>query len=350
MVEKYNAQQTWEWNLARAPETDSDQLQTGQSLQGDWKWCGIPIHSPLGISAGPLLDSRWLLYYATLGFDALVYKTVRSSSRACYPLPNLVPVDVSQLSATGTTVTESASMNGSWAVSFGMPSQSPDVWRDDVTRARDHLPTGKVLIVSVVGTQDVSVSDPQRSLEQLAADFACCAKWAVDAGAHGVEANFSCPNVSTADGQLYQQPKAAGFVAERIREQIGVTPLVLKIGHVSTPAEAEELIAAVCPHVNGIAMTNSIAARVISEGGRVLFDGNARGICGSATISASVAQVRLFRDIIACRNMSLDLIGVGGISEVQHVRDYLKAGAASVAMATAAMVDPDTGLRIRSEW
>ena len=46
------------------------------------QFCGIPVQSPLGIPAGPLLNSRWLLYYASLGFDVLTYKTVRSSARA----------------------------------------------------------------------------------------------------------------------------------------------------------------------------------------------------------------------------------------------------------------------------
>ena len=38
------------------------------------------------------------------------------------------------------------------AVSLGMPSMEPDVWRKDVRRAKDALGTGQVLIVSVAGT------------------------------------------------------------------------------------------------------------------------------------------------------------------------------------------------------
>ena len=40
-------------------------------------------------------------------------------------------------------------------------------------------------------------------------DYAQCARWAVESGADCVEANFSCPNVATCDGQLYQDARQA---------------------------------------------------------------------------------------------------------------------------------------------
>lgn len=238
-------------------------------------------------------------------------------------------------------------MRGSWAVSFGMPSQTSDAWRKDVELARTRLSAGKVLVVSVVGTQDENITDSHASLEHLANDFALCAEWAMQSGADGVEANFSCPNVSTADGQLFQQPASAGFVAERIRNRIGAAPLVLKIGRVGSLAEAEALLQHVGPHVNGLAMTNSIAARVTDSSGNLLFDGHARGICGDATRNASISQIALFRQILRSSQHGLDLIGVGGISNADHVQQYLAAGASSVAIATAAMINPTVGLTIR---
>ena len=38
-------------------------------LPGDWDFCGLPVDSPLGVPAGPLLNGDWCLYYASLGFD-----------------------------------------------------------------------------------------------------------------------------------------------------------------------------------------------------------------------------------------------------------------------------------------
>jgi len=351
-MHKYDVTQTWQWNLQHTPALTAAMSAIPESpVPGQWSWCGLPVHSPLGIPAGPLLDARWLLYYANRGFDILVYKTVRSVATACYPLPNLLPVDTQPMSAPGTVVPATKGMQGSWAVSFGMPSQSPDAWRADVTLARKRLPAGKVLVVSVVGTVAAGVTDPEASLEALANDFATCAAWAVDSGAHGVEANFSCPNVSTVDGQLYQQPKSAGVVAERIRSRIGATPLVLKIGRVANADDAARLIRPVGRHVNGLAMTNSIAATVVDDHGTLLFDGQPRGICGDVIREASVSQIRLFRNVLSGSDAErrLELVGVGGISTADHVVGYLDAGASSVALATAAMTNPDVGNSIRQQ-
>lgn len=349
-LEVYNPQQTWHWNLERAPRfRDLSDPPSSSPVRGAWSWCGLSVESPLGISAGPLLNSHWLLHYADRGFDILVYKTVRTVGRDCYSLPNLVPVATGQLSVAGTSVPETVSMHDSWAVSFGMPSQTPDAWRSDIAFARANLARGKVLVVSVVGTQEESIAAGPASVEALANDFAKCAHWAIESGAHGVEANFSCPNVSTSDGQLYQQPAAAGLVAERIRDRIGTVPLVLKIGRIMTSAEAVELLNHVGPYINGLAMTNSIAAKVTGLNGESLFNGQSRGICGAAIRSASTDQVRMFRELLSRSDRSIDIIGVGGISAAEHVTSYLSAGATSVALATAAMLNPNVGTEIRKE-
>ena len=48
------------------------------------------IEAPIGIAAGPLLNSRWVEAYARLGYGLLTYKTVRSRARPSYSLPNWV--------------------------------------------------------------------------------------------------------------------------------------------------------------------------------------------------------------------------------------------------------------------
>jgi dihydroorotate dehydrogenase (NAD+) catalytic subunit len=338
---RYNPQQSYRWNYDHAPAVFPEVEVSG--VPGEWTFCGLPVGSPLGIPAGPLLNGKWCLYYAALGFDVVTYKTVRSSARECYPLPNLVPVDVAQMTGREESVPARPHMDGSWAVSFGMPSMAPDVWRRDVEWTREQLPAGKLLSVSVVGTVQ-----PGMTLEELADDYALCARWAAGSGADLIETNFSCPNVSTRDGQLFQQPEAAGLVAQRVRTAIGNSPYIVKIGRVSSEHDAASLLSAVGPHINGIAMTNSIAARVV-EGESLLFDGQPRGICGAATREASVQQVALFKRLIAAGDHSIEIIGVGGAATAKDVRAYLDAGASAVHIATAAMVDPQVGVAIREQ-
>jgi dihydroorotate dehydrogenase len=246
-------------------------------------------------------------------------------------------------------------MQGAWAVSFGMPSRPPDVWRADIEATRRRLPRGKLLSVSVVGTVQEGWS-----IEDLAGDYARCARWAIQSGADCVEANFSCPNVSTCDGQLYQDTAGARLVAQRLREAIGRVPLIIKIGHITRREAAEELLDAVGSHVDALAMVNTVATTVQRDG-ELLFDGQRRGIAGTAIRQASLEQVRLFAGLIRQRRglahfaesseqnvpVPLSAAGVGGIATADDVKAHLAAGAQAVHLATAAMLDPAVGLAIR---
>lgn len=335
---RYDLAESYRWNYDNTPEPVSIEV---PPVDGEWTFCGLKAASPLGMPAGPLLNGKWILYYASLGFDVLTYKTVRSGYRECYDLPNLVPVETGSLSGSEERLSKSASMNGSWAVSFGMPSMNPDEWRCDVEWTRENLSSEKLLSVSVVGTVQ-----PGWSIADLAEDYAQCARWAVDSGADAVEMNFSCPNVATCDGQLFQQPNDAATVAQAVREAAGPKPVIVKIGHIRERDSATTLLDAMAGSVDALAMTNSVAATVESSG-QLLFDGQKRGICGAATRDASTAQTKLFAELIRERGETTRLIGVGGASTADDVRAYLKAGAECVHIATAAMVEPLTGVRIR---
>jgi dihydroorotate dehydrogenase (NAD+) catalytic subunit len=339
---RYDVDRTYQWNYDNAPDEVPDT--DIPPCSGNWELCGLPVNSPLGIPAGPLLNGKWCRYYAHLGFDVLTYKTVRSAARPCYPLPNLLPVACDHVNEEHDEVGESAEMAGSWAVSFGMPSASPDVWKSDVRATKNELGQGQLLSVSVVGTVQKGWT-----MQQLADDYAICARGAAESGADLIETNFSCPNVSTCDGQLYQHPDDASVVTQATREASGDLPLLVKIGHVPNRDEAKRLLDAIGGHINGLAMTNSVATRVRGQDGNLHFDGQLRGICGRATLDASTRQVEMMRDIVEQSGQKITLIGVGGVSSADDVRRYLDAGASGVHMATSAMVDPLIAISIRQE-
>ena len=337
---RYDRRQSYDWNYEHAPAPPSVEE---PPVAGRWDFCGLPVASPLGIAAGPLLNGRWILFYAALGFDVLTYKTVRSRFRACYATPNLQPVISQPLHGSDAVLPTNVEMDGSWAVSFGMPSRAPDVWRSDVEATRRALPPHKLLSVSVVATPE-----PDWTHDDLAEDFARCAKWAVESGADCVEANFSCPNVSSVDGQIFQQPKVASLVAASVREAVGRKPLLLKIGHVPDEALATDLCRAVAPHADALVMVNCISAAVVDAAGRPMFEGQKRGIAGDAIREAALEQVRLFARVIRTERLRLRLVGVGGIATAEHVHASIKSGSHAVQLATAAMLDPTVGLKIRA--
>lgn len=353
-TKRYDWTRSYEWNYQHAPNQIDTSLQSDGEcgkvpepldvpiVPGTWDFLGLPVASPLGVAAGPLLNGGWCLHYADLGFDVLTYKTVRSGLRACYPMPNLQPVTCDPMTGSEDRVAPCETMHGSWAVSFGMPSSEPDHWRRDVEQTRKSLATDKILSVSVVGT-----IAPGWDLERLAQDYATCARWAVDSGADCVEANFSCPNVTTCDGQLYQNADQSRLVAQAIRDAVGQTPLIVKIGFVPSIIDPEPLVLALNDIVNALSMTNSIASKVGHHDDDLMFDQQQRGICGDAIRESSINQVERFSNVISRCQSSLRVIGVGGIRSADHVRSYLEAGAVACHLATAVMTDPTVGIEIR---
>ena len=339
----YDTTKSYSWNYDHPPDIVEIDV---AGVPGNWTFCGLPVNSPLGMPAGPLLNGRWCLYYASLGFDVVTYKTVRSVERGCYELPNLQAVTCGQLDGSENDLPMATDMKGgSWAVSFGMPSKSPDVWRADVEQTRQQLRKGQLLSVSVVGTVQEGWSD-----EDLARDYAHCARWAVESGADAIETNFSCPNVATQDGQIFQQPTVAAIVTEAVREAVGKTPYIIKIGHLPHFDQARQLVDAVAPFVDALAMTNSVATTVVDDHGKRLFDGAPRGICGTAIREASIEQTQCVASIAAESSADLKLIGVGGASYAEDVHRYLNAGAHAVHLATAPMLNPLVAVEIRERW
>src|SRR5262249_55984403 len=156
--------------------------------------------------------------------------------------------------------------------------------------------------------------------------FAFCARSAIESGADCIEANFSCPNVASADAQLFQQPKLASVVAARIRQALGSKPLLIKIGHITGESLAAGLVQALSPHANALVMVNCIPAKVVDHAQLPLFEGQPRGIAGSAIYDAALAQVRLFDRIVRAQGSGLRLVGVGGIATAARVQAHLDAG------------------------
>jgi len=340
VLPRYDISQSYDWNYDQAPAAAPDV--EVPPCAGEWSLCGLPLNSPLGIPAGPLLNSRWIAYYAALGFDVLTYKTVRSAYRASYAPPNLLPVGGAALADEGGSVRETQGAYDSWAISFGMPSKDPAVWREDIGLARRALGPGQVLVVSVVAS-------PQQgwTVADVAADFAQCARWAADAGAQIVEPNFSCPNVCTAEADIFLDPAASGVIAQAVREAVPELPISLKVGLFPSAASMQAIVDAVKPYVNAIAATNSITAKVRSAAGEPLFGDLRRGIGGAIITERCLAETRLLAGMV--QDAGLELISVGGVCSTADVRARLAAGAKNVQIATAAMIEPDLALRIRRE-
>jgi dihydroorotate dehydrogenase len=302
------------------------------------------LNSGLGIAAGPLLNSKWIEGYARLGYDLLTYKTVRSMAVQAHALPNIRPVENHEHAA----VALRRSTNGSHptlAVSLGMPSAEPDVWRKDVRRAKDKIGRGQVLIVSVVGTQA-----PGGDAEQLINDYVRCAEWASDAGADAVEIHLAVPDPFAEQPQMiYENIPLAAQILYRVRTTV-TRPLLTKLGVFRTPRLLHDTATKLASWSNGFVMVHGIRRRVIDEEGNSAFEGSGRDratIVGADTWPLASRQVEEMLSWRKAGAWDRAILAVGGITTPERADHLMREGADAALIATAALFDPLFSVRFR---
>lgn len=306
------------------------------------RFLGFEVNSCLGVPAGPLLNARWILAYAELGFDLPVYKTVRTRATPSHPDPNCMFLKLKgQINdedfgkrLVATMEPPAALEEISITNSFGMPSRDPQVWQADIQKAKAGLGDGQVLIVSVVGTPGE---------KDLADDYARAAGLAADAGAPIVEINLSCPNVVTGEGSVYTDPAFSSAISKRVKRAIGQVPLIIKIGYIKDPGRLAEVVKANAPHIDGIAGLNTLSFEVVNTEGKSALPGPGRlrsGVCGSAIRRCAVLQASRLVDLRQKERYDFVVVGVGGVMTTGHIREFSNAGVDGVMSATGAMWDP----------
>ncbi len=328
-----------------------------RSLEGIPSWSPAPsfsfldfrLNSPLGIPAGLLLNAKWVELYASLGFDVLTYKTVRSRSYPVHPWPNCLFVKVGMMEPRGLPPYVLAPRD--WEPpspkqvtitnSFGMPSLDPKGWQEDVERAKGALREGQLLIVSVAGTFEDTQS-------KLVEDFVRVAAMAMEAGAPAVELNLSCPNVAGGEGAIYTDAELAGWVVREVKRVLNGVPLFIKVGFL-LGEELRELMRSVAPWAEGLVGINSVALPVLDdEGVPPLGPGReVSGVCGWAIRRCGLAFVREATALKEREGYDLVICGCGGVMEPADVSEYMNEGVQVVFTCTGAMFNPYLALEYK---
>jgi dihydroorotate dehydrogenase (NAD+) catalytic subunit len=306
---------------------------------------GFKLNSPIGVPAGPLLNSKWIALAANLGFDLPTYKTIRSFSHPGHPLPNIIFVE--RLAKNEARAIERSDHLEELSItnSFGMPSMSPEFLMQDIQTANASLKPGQVMIVSVVGTanRDISFLD----------DFVLAARLARDAGAKVIEANFSCPNVDKAEGCLYVNSETVAEYVQKITSAIRPVPLLIKVGSFANREQMRSvMIAAAKAGCAGICGLNSVSMKVLDEKGDAAL-GSSRttsGVCGGAIRKDALQFMRDAAAIKQSEKLDLVLLGCGGLMLPQHLASMLDAGASIAMSATGMMWDPFLATKYREMY
>lgn len=345
----YNINVSYKENFEEGPFFDGEIIDRTFPPKEDWiDFLGCKIASPLGVPAGPLLNSKWTTLAANLGFDVVTYKTIRSKEHIGHPHPNIVYVNTmgdltgDRMGDTLHVADKKPETMAEMGItnSFGMPSPSMEYLQEDIALANQSLENGQVMIVSVVGTP--------RDGEDFVQDFVKTAKFAHDAGAKLIEANFSCPNVVSGEGNICLSPEAVFEIGSQITQAIGDTPLIIKVGYYSDFELMKKVfVAAARAGVRSICGINTIGMRVIDEHGQPAL-GESRlksGICGEPIQKAALDFVKRAVDINDKEKLGLEIMGVGGITLPEHFDAFLHEGAKIAMTATGMMWDPYLAMR-----
>ncbi|MEC4677682.1 MAG: dihydroorotate dehydrogenase [Nitrospirota bacterium] len=336
----YDIERSYEDNYKEGPFLDITPPQ--RTVTPEHSFLDFQVNSLLGMPAGPLLNANWVIAYAKLGFDLLVYKTVRTEERPCHPNPNcmylsqkrqLREIDFNRQLIGSMTPPDDASKI-SITNSFGMPSRAPEIWQADIQKAKAGLGQGQLLIVSVVGTAGEM---------DLKSDYVRGAALAVEAGAPVIEINLSCPNVVSREGSIFTDADFSSQISKAVKQEIGEIPLIIKMGYIADPFKRALVISGNAPHVDAISSINTLSFEVIDEEGEQALPGEGRlrsGVCGAAIRACALSQAKHLVALKKQHHYDFSIIGVGGIMTTEHIHSYLDAGVNAVMSATGAMWDP----------
>jgi dihydroorotate dehydrogenase (NAD+) catalytic subunit len=348
----YDIHKTWMENLENGPDFKGKIPQRNIPDKTQWiDFLGHKVSSRLGIPAGPLLNSTWIGFAADFGYDIVTYKTIRTHDHPSHPAPNMVPVSIKgqlipgklpqslqALSKLPNDITELGITN-----SFGNPSRSSKYLRQDIPLANSKLRDGQVMVVSIFGTEQGKVT--------MVDDFAGCAAFAKECGAKVIEANYSCPNVSSKEGSLYASPEAVYEFSSKIVKVLGDTPLIIKVGVFPNKSMMQEtFVAAARAGVRAISGINTISMKVLDSKGNAALGSNRLncGICGSPIHQAAVEFTQAARSIIDKQKLGMTLISTGGVMIPEHFQNFFNAGADFAMTATGMMWNPHLANQYKS--
>jgi dihydroorotate dehydrogenase (NAD+) catalytic subunit len=347
----YDPEKSYEENFNQGPfGVFADGQTYGQFGKSTVEFLGQKVYTPFGIAAGPLINGKFVASALDHGFDLATYKTVRSRKYPCHPWPNIVPVMVKNdltLKQAEAGLVASAEFTEPLSItnSFGVPSFNPDFWQADLSESVKKALPGQVVIGSFQGTPTGG------NVEDYIKDFSITAKLVKEAGAKILEVNLSCPNEGTAHLLCFDIERTR-LIVEAIKNEIGNTPLIIKIAYFKEENILESLIKAVGKIADGIAAINTIPAAIYSATGAQALPGEGRlksGVCGSGIRWAGLEMVARLKLLREKNNLSYTIIGVGGVMKAQDYFEYRSVGANAVMCATGAMWNPYLAQEIKKE-
>ncbi len=164
------------------------------------------------------------------------------------------------------------------------------------------------------------------------------------AGLAGVELNISCPNVSKGGMLFGNSPALTKSLVSKVRAATRL-PLVVKLSP-NAPDLVESARAAREAGADVISLVNTFVGMAIDpETGRPRISFGTGGLSGPAIRPLAVRMVYQVHRAMP----DMPLWGIGGISELSDVLEFLSAGASAVQVGTANFREPGVSERLVRE-
>lgn len=235
-------------------------------------------------------------------------------------LGGIVTKAVSLHPRAGNAAPRVAEFPGGMLNSIGLANPGVEqVVRDELPWLATHL-QGPQVLVNVVGFTEEEYAEVIARLESVA-------------GHAGYELNLSCPNTTAGGVEFGTDPSSVHRVVARCRAATR-RPLFAKL----SPVLPDIPMIAAAAHeagADGVSLVNTMPGCLLDGTASRLGNG-VGGVSGPALLPIGLLAVQR----TAARLPGLPIIGIGGIRSAADVRDYLRAGAALVAIGTAGLADP----------
>ena len=297
---------------------------------------GIHFENPFMLSSAPPTESESNIMRAfDAGWGGVVTKTI-----GLHPVVNVYGAKAKfmRTSTDGAQVSmkkrEGAALHSSW--NWELISDKPiDWWEPRIRRIKDAHP-GKILIASIMAG---SGNDKELGNWQL------LAQRCQDAGADGLELNFSCPHMDRKDmgSNIGKDKVLCSTVTEAVKE-VSKIPVWCKL----TPATAnivEEAGACFLGGADAIVSSNTFPSLPLVDAETLEFEINvdgyvsSGGLGGPAILPIALAKMAQLTQAFPDKAFS----GIGGISDMSQAASYFALGCGTVQVCTAAMLDHAVG-------
>lgn len=151
---------------------------------------------------------------------------------------------------------------------------------------------------------------------------------------HALELNISCPNVKTGGIAFGTVPEMAKELTMKVKA-VSQVPVYVKLSpNVTNIVEVAKAVEA--GGADGLTMINTLLGmRLDLKTGKPILANKTGGLSGP---SIKPVAIRMIHDV--SQQVSIPIIGMGGVQSAEDVIEFFYAGASAVAVGTANFVDP----------